>query len=147
MLAGLRRIAPVDDRVEEDPVLFGIGDGCGLFGAGPDRPDRVHVERDPDPCTGQRASETRECEPVAEQQVVCRRGGKPLVAVAGRVHPDSVALVRDDLRLVDRDPHPADVADRLGDDLGVLGEVLAPYHGWPSRPHPRGSAADPSDRA
>ena len=137
MLAGLRGIAPVEDRVEEDPVLFGVGDRRGLFGAGTERPDRVHVERDPDARSGQRAAEARECEPVAEQQVVRRRGGERLVAVAGRVHPDAVALVRDDLGLVDRDPHPADVADRLGDDLGVLGEVLAPYHGWPSRPRPR----------
>ena len=57
--------------------------------------------------------------------MVGRRGGEPLIGMARRVHSDAVALVRDDLRLVDRDPHAAEITDGLADDQGVLGEALA----------------------
>ena len=145
--ARLRRIAPVQDRVEEDPVLFGV--------QRPSRPPRslsrrpgsaLHVERDPDCAAGSSAAEAREREAVAEQQVVGRRGGEGVVGMTRRVHADAVALVRDDLGLVDRDPDRTRRHRSPRRRSGRSRRSAPPCRGWPSRRRPRAPAADPSGR-
>jgi hypothetical protein len=71
----------------------------------------VEVERDADLCIRQDAAQPLNREAVTEQQVMGRCGRERFVGVPRGVHSDAVALVGDDLRLVERDPHPATITD------------------------------------
>ena len=84
----------MEDRVEEDPVLLGVGDGRRFARPLADRANRVESSAIPT-CApaGSVARSAREREAVAEQQVVRRRGGERVVGVAGGVRSDAVALV------------------------------------------------------
>src|SRR5579872_4083846 len=55
--------------------------------------------------------------------MVGRRGREGVLSPPRGVGPGPVALVRNLLRLVDRDPDPTGLADRGGDDLGILGKA------------------------
>ncbi len=105
----------MDDRLEEEPVLLGVGDGCCLARAFADRADRMKIDRDPHPCVaGQRVAQRADREAVAQQEVVRRRRRERIVAVAGGMRADAIALVGDLERLVERDPQRVGVAQRRG---------------------------------
>ena len=94
-------------------------------------PDRVQVQGDPD-LGRARVAQRPGGQPVAEQQVVGggRRGGG--VAQPWRMVAVTVAVGRNHLRLVQRDPAGDPVAERLRGERGVLGEPFGRIAGRPA---------------
>ncbi len=132
VLDEVRGVLPVQQRVQEDPLLqpvepprhvpVGLGRRIG-------RDDRVHVERDPELLA--RAADHLAGQPVRQQQVVHRGHGRVGLGAARRVDSRRVAEERGAPRLVQRREPVDAVTERLDDRLGVLGELVG---GVPVRP-------------
>ncbi len=84
----------------------------------------MHVERDAYLGNGQRAAKRGGGQPVREQQVVRGSHRGSWVVQARRVLAGAVTVAGHDLWLVQRDPVFDPVADRAGDESGVVGEAL-----------------------
>ena len=139
---GVARITAVPQRLEEQAIQLGVNRAAGLLQAigragarhlAPQDPHGIEVEADADGLPGgQQLAQHPGGQAVAEQQVMGGGGGRGGVTQAGGVLAVPVAVADHDLGLVQGDPAVHPVAERLGDDRGVIGEALGGVAGGPA---------------
>ena len=123
--SGQPRVGAVQDGLEEDPVLLGVGDRRGVGGVLAGGADRMEVERDPDlPALGSTARIACIASPWPSSRWWVAAAAQPHIGLSGRMRADPVALAGRYLGLVQRDPHADLVTELAREQLRVLGEPL-----------------------